>query len=444
MMTNQEQARAILSPSDLLRMRRARWITFGLLALAFMLAFFHRLAPAVLSSELQQAFRTSGAELGMLAAAYFYAYMLMQIPSGVLADTLGARKAVTIGLTLAGFGGLLFAFAEGIGLAMVGRFLIGAGVAFGFLATLKVISQWFFDRQFATYTGLTILLGNIGAIFSATPLAWALGFTGWRMIFVTLGIASLLLAVLVACLVRNRPGDIGLPSMRALEGKPEHPRLQVHWLDGLKRVMRNTQTWPGFVSSFCQGGAFFSFAGLWAVPYLRDIHGMSRTVAANHVTLLLIGFAIGSMSIGMISDRMGRRRPLMLACFWLNIAVWLPLVFCWQLPGAASWVLFFLFGVSSSGYTITLATTKEHNAPALSGMATGVVNTGTFMGAAVLQPFLGWAMDYGWDGAVVDGVRAYSAANYQVGFGILVVALALGLVFAYRVRETFCRYLVAE
>ncbi len=444
MMTNQEQTRVVLSPSDLMKMRRVRWITFGLLALAFMLAFFHRLAPAVLSSELQQAFRTSGVELGLLAAAYFYAYMLMQIPSGVLADTLGARKAVTIGLTLAGLGGLLFAFAEGIGLAMVGRFLIGAGVAFGFLSMLKVISQWFFDRQFATYTGLTILLGNVGAMFSATPLAWALGFTGWRMIFVILGTASLLLAVLVACLVRNRPGDIGLPSMRALEGKPDHAPMQVHWLSGLKRVVRNAQTWPGFVSSFCQGGAFFSFTGLWAVPYLRDIHGMSRAVAADHVTLLLIGFAIGSMSIGMISDRMGRRRPVMLACFWLNILSWLPLVLCWRMPSVASWALFVLFGISSSGYTITLATTKEHNAPALSGMANGVVNTGTFLGAAVLQPFLGWAMDYGWDGALVDGVRAYSALNYQVGFGILVLALVIGLVFAYRVKETFCQYQVSE
>ncbi len=444
MTANQEQSRVVLSPSDLMRMRRVRWITFGLLALAFMLAFFHRMAPAVLSSELQQAFHSSGAELGMLAAAYFYAYMLMQIPSGVLADTLGARKAVTIGLTLAGLGGLLFAFAEGIGLAMVGRFLIGAGVAFGFLSMLKVISQWFFDRQFATYTGLTILLGNIGAMFSATPLAWALGLADWRMIFVILGAVSLLLAVLVACLVRNRPGDIGLPSMRALEGKPDHAPLRVHWLDGLKRVVGNAQTWLGFVSSFCQGGAFFSFTGLWAVPYLRDIHGMSRTVAADHVTLLLIGFAIGSMSIGMISDRMGRRRPLILACFWLNILSWLPLLLCWQMPSAVYWALFVLFGVSSSGYTLTLATTKEHNVPALSGMANGVVNTGTFLGAAVLQPLLGWAMDFGWDGTMVNGVRAYSAADYQVGFGILVIALVIGLASAYRVKETFCRYLVAE
>lgn len=426
------------------RMRRIRWTTYTLVVLGYMLAFFHRMAPAAIATDLQQSFLASGAELGLLAAAYFYTYTVMQIPIGVMADTLGIRKIVAIGAALAGVGSLLFGMADTLAVATSGRVLIGLGVSSMFISLMKLNSVWFHDRHFGTVGGMSILLGNLGSVLAATPLVWAVTHTSWRNVFVAVGLFSLALAVLAWLLVRSHPGEAGLPSMRELEGKEAHPVHQGHWFDGLLKVMRNRATWPGLWPNLGVGGSLFAFAGLWAVPYLRDVYGMERTVAANHTMLLLFSFAVGAMLSGMLSDRLGRRLPVIVIGIAVYVLCWIPIVFAWHLPLSLSYLLFAVMGLGASGFTLTWASVKEVNPPALSGMATSVVNTGSFLGAAVLQPLVGWAMDQGWDGRLQAGARVYSEYNYQVGLGIMLAFATVGLLGALTIRETNCRYITLD
>ena len=422
------------------RMRRLRWTSYTLVVLGYMLAFFHRMAPAAIAGDLQQSFQASGAALGALAAAYFYTYTVMQIPIGVMADTLGVRKIVAIGALVAGLGSLLFGLADTLAAASMGRVLVGLGVSAMFISLMKLNSVWFHDRHFGTVGGMSILLGNLGSVLAAAPLVWAVTHTSWRNVFVAVGLFSLLLGVLVWFLVHSHPGEAGLPTMRELEGKESHPRHHGHWYDGLLKVMKNRATWPGFWPNLGIGGSLFAFAGLWAIPYLRDVHGMSRAVAANHTTLLLFSFAVGAMLSGMLSDRLGKRMPVILGGIALYVLCWLPIVFAWHLPPGLSYPLFAMMGLSASGFTLTWASVKEVNPPALSGMATSVINTGSFLGAAVLQPLVGWAMDQGWDGKLLAGARVYSEHNYQVGLGIMLAFAVVGLLGALAIRETHCRY----
>lgn len=422
------------------RMRRLRWTSYTLVVLGYMLAFFHRMAPAAIAGDLQESFLASGAALGALAAAYFYAYTVMQIPVGVMADMLGVRKIVAIGALTAGLGSILFGLADTLAVASIGRVLIGLGVSSMFISLMKLNSVWFHDRHFGTVGGMSILLGNLGSVLAATPLVWAVTHTSWRNVFVAVGLFSIVLAVLVWFLVHSHPGEAGLPSMRELEGKEAHPRHHGHWYDGLLKVMKNRATWPGFWPNLGIGGSLFAFAGLWAVPYLRDVYGMERTVAANHTMLLLFSFAVGAMLSGMLSDRLGKRMPVILGGIALYVLCWLPIVFAWHLPGSLSYLLFALMGLSASGFTLTWASVKEVNPPALSGMATSVINTGSFLGAAVLQPLVGWAMDQGWDGKLLAGARVYSEHNYQVGLGIMLAFAVVGLLGALAIHETHCRY----
>lgn len=421
-------------------MRRFRWMAFSLLILAYVLAFFHRMAPAAIAGELQRAFNASGAALGTLAAMYFYVYTLMQIPTGVLVDTLGVRKIATLGGLVAGAGSILFAYADTLGEASLGRLLVGLGVSVMFISIMKLNAVWFHDRHFGTVGGLTILLGNLGSVLAAAPLVWALDFTSWRSIFAALGGFSIVLGLLTWFMVRNHPGEAGFPSMRELDGEPPHAPHAGHWYDGLVGVIRNRATWPGFWPNFGIGGTLFTFAGLWAVPFLHDVYAMPRALAAGHTSLLLAGFAIGAMLTGLISDRIGRRRPVMVAGIVLYLLCWLPWLALLQLPQAASLGLFFLMGIGASGFTLAWAVTKEVNPPALSGMATSVVNTGSFLGAGLLQPLVGWVMDLGWDGRISEGVRAYSGENYQAGLLLLFLCALSGLAGAWRSRETGCRY----
>lgn len=433
-----------VTPEQRARMLRLRWAAFTLVVAAYMLSFFHRMAPAAIAGELQRAFAASGAELGMLAATYFYVYTVMQVPTGVLVDTLGVRVTAAIGGVIAGAGSVLFGSADTLALAAAGRLLVGLGVSVMFVSMLKINAEWFYDRYFGTLTGFGVLLGNLGAVLAAAPLVWVLSYATWREVFVALGLFSLVLGGFTAWWVRNRPEDALLPSLREQEGHTPHAPRTGHWYYGLAEVMRNRATWAGFWPALGVGGTLFAFAGLWAVPYLHDVHGMARATAAEHTALLLVGFAVGAFLNGTVSDRLGRRRPLLIGGSALHVLCWLPLLGGSALRPPASLALFALMGLAASGFTLVWAAAKEVNRPALAGMATSVVNTGAFLGSAILQPVVGWLMDRGWDGRVIDGARVYSEANYRTGFGLMAAFALAGLIGALFVRETYGRYAVRD
>ncbi|MBI3574808.1 MAG: MFS transporter [Gammaproteobacteria bacterium] len=415
-------------------MRRLRWTTFALVAVAYMLAFFHRVAPAAIASDLQQAFSASAAALGGLAATYFYVYTVMQIPTGILVDTLGPRRIVTLGGIVAGIGSLMFGYAVTLIDASIGRLLIGLGVSVAFIALLKLNAAWFHDRHFGTAVGLTLLLGNVGAVLAAAPFAWVLQFTSWRTVFIVISGVSFATAVLTWLFVRDHPGEAGLPSMRELDGEAAHPPHAGHWFEGLVTVLKNRLTWPNFWMNLGIGGSFLAFAGLWAVPFLQGVYGMDRAAATQHTSLMLAGFAVGAISVGTLSDRAGRRKPVLIATAFIHLLCWLPLVFSLPLPRLASYLLFLLMGLSAASFTLSWACVKEVNPHALSGIATSVANTGVFLGTGILQPLVGWTIDRA-------GLAQGAASQYHAGILIIVVCVVFGFAGSLRVRETRCRYL---
>jgi len=404
-------------------------IGLALAIAAYLLSFFHRVAPAAISGDLQATFAIDGAQLGSLAATYFYIYTLMQLPTGVLADTLGPRRLLFWGGLVAGGGSLLFGLAPSFGLAFAGRTLVGLGVSVTFIAMLKLIATGFEERRFATLVGVSMLVGNFGSILAGAPLAWAAQAAGWRQAFVAVGVLSIAIALACRAWVAETPA-----------GKVD----RTVWLSGLLTVLRNRATWPGFFMNTGLAGAFFGFAGLWAVPYLTQVHGMSRATAAVHVSTYFLGFAIGCLIWGRLSDALGRRKPVMLAASGVHVLGWFVWLGAGAMPLAATYALCATMGLVTAGFTLSWAVAKEVNPPALSGMATSLVNVGVFLGGAILQPLVGWVMDRSWDGRVQDGVRIYAAADYANGLKLLAAAAILGWLAGLFVRETGCRNIWKE
>ena len=409
-------------------MKAAR-LGLGLAIAAYLLSFFHRVAPAAISGDLQASFAIGGAQLGTLAATYFYIYTLMQLPTGVLADTLGPRRLLFWGGLVAGGGSLIFGLAPSFEMAFVGRTLVGLGVSVTFIAMLKLIATGFEERRFPTLVGFSMLIGNLGSILAGAPLAWATQAAGWRQAFVAVGLLSVAIALASRVWVADTP-----------TGKVD----RTAWLSGLLAVLKNRATWPGFFMNTGLAGAFFGFAGLWAVPYLTQVHGMSRATASTHVSIYFLGFAVGCLIWGRLSDALGRRKPVILAASGVHVLGWLVWLTAGPMPLAASFALCAAMGLVTAGFTLSWAAAKEVNPPLLSGMATSLVNVGVFLGGAILQPLVGWVMDRSWDGAMQNGIRLYAPGDYANGLKLLAAAAFLGWVAALFIRETGCKNIWKE
>ena len=414
-------------------MNRRRTLALAAVVAAYVLSFFQRFAPAGIAADLAEAFNTTASSLGALAATYFYVYTLMQVPTGILVDTLGPRRILLISGVVGGAGSLIFGLAPGLELALVGRTLIGLGVSVTFIAMLKIIAVSFDERRFATLVGLAMLIGNLGSVLAGAPLSWLAQLTSWRNIFVALAIVSLLLGAACWLLVRERP-SLSLPP------QPRHPSPSKLVLPGLLSVLKNHDTWPNVCVNFGLCGSFFAFAGLWATPFLTQARGMTRDVAANHVSLYFVGFALGCVAIGALSDRLGKRKPVLIVSSHLYLLAWLVLLSGMALPLTASYVLFTLMGWVTASFTLTWACTKEVNAPAVSGMSTSVTNMAGFLSGAILQPLVGWAMDRHWRGSLSSsGVRVFSAEDFNAGLLLLTAVAAFGAIATWWIRETGCR-----
>ena len=429
----------MLSAAEYRRFQKVRWTGYVLLVLSYMLVYFHRMAPGVVAADLMQAFHTTGAELGSLAAMYYYIYTAMQMPSGILADTLGPRISVAVGAVVAGIGSILFGLAPDFATASLGRFLVGLGVSVVFVGLMRSNTVWFSERRYGLVSGLTMFLGNMGSILAAGPLAALLLWFSWRNVFVAAGLISLLLALLTFLLVRNRPEDAGLPSVRAMAGETAHAASKHHWWHDLKAVLGNLRLWPGFWVNFGITGSLFAFAGLWGVPLMRDLFGLSRGEASLYTTAALAGFAAGTFLMGWLSDRLGRRRPVILGAGLLSCASWLGLIFLPWGPGWSGFALYAALGLSAGGMVVTYAAAKEWAPPASAGMAIALVNTGLFLGAAIMQPLFGWVADLSWQGTLHDGVRVYDWAGYRNGLAVSAGFAALAVLGGWRLSETGCR-----
>ena len=184
-------------------------VIWALAAALYLIGFFHRVAPAVITGELTAEFGLTAAALGNLSALYFYSYVSLQIPIGALADKLGPRRVLSAGALLASAGAFLFALAPSYVLAGLGRFLIGAGVGVAFVSMLKLASHWFHPARFAMLAGFSLMCGVLGAVTAGAPLRMLSDGFGWRPVVGGIGVLTLALALAIWLRVRDDPNEMG-------------------------------------------------------------------------------------------------------------------------------------------------------------------------------------------------------------------------------------------
>ncbi len=190
---------------------RYRWLMLGIMGVIYFLACLHRISPTVIARDLVNEFGADATSLGLMASAYFYLYAAVQPPVGILSDTIGPRRVVTVFTFVSCLGCLVFGLAPNMFLAGVGRGLIGIGVGGIFVPALKIFSAWYRTKEFAGITGLFLALGNAGNLSASLPLTYLVLLLGWRFSFIGLGGVSMLFGVLAWLFLRDRPEDKGWP-----------------------------------------------------------------------------------------------------------------------------------------------------------------------------------------------------------------------------------------
>jgi len=412
-------------------MKRYRLLIFMLLSSGYVLVYFHRLCTSVLAVELMNDFNAGGPLIGLLGAAYFYSYALMQLPAGMLSDSWGARKTITVFFIVAFIGSMILGMAPTVAWAIAGRVIVGIGVAMLFVPTLKILSEWFEYREFAYMTGILLAMGGVGSFIAATPLALLSTWIGWRYAFVLIGMATLFMALMIWIFVRNRPSDKGWQAVM----QPGKEQLSpVGTFHAVKQVLTCAYFWPVAIWFFFDFAVFFSLGAFWGGPYLIHVYGMSKDEAGRILSMMAAGLVVGGPLLSWLSDRLfrGRKPVLVLTSSGMVIMTGLLVVFTTSIPVWGLYLFFFMLTVCGNATgVIGFTMNKELFPVAIAGTASGLVNLFPFIGGAVFQPFLGYILEK----SAADG-GVYTPDAYQSAFIALFICAWIALAAALCSRET--------
>ncbi|MBP6940455.1 MAG: MFS transporter [Syntrophorhabdaceae bacterium] len=411
---------------------RYRWYIFAILAAQYLIVYFQRVAPAVVAQELIDDFMISGASLGLLASAYFYPYALTQVPVGILSDSWGPKKTLVACGFFASFGALFFGLAPRFEFAFAARAFVGLGVSAVFIATMRVLSEWYRGVELARISGILMAIGGVGWLTATTPLAVLSHAFGWRTSFVVTGAVSLALTVMTWLFVEDSPAKKGMAGIVGHTYNDMPVKRSI--VRDLKVIVREKHFWAIAIWFIMRGGALFGFFGLWAGPYLMDVYQLSKNTTGNILSMIAFAMIFLSPVIGHLSDKtLMSRKKVLVGTSVLNCLCWLVvLLFYKTLSIPALYVLFFLMGVTiSSVGTIAIIATKELFPGEIAGTSMGTMNIFPFIGGIIFQPLMGYVLD---SAGKTQGM--YPPSAYRTIVWILFVTSLIALASIMRSKET--------
>ena len=383
-------------------------VVFLPFAAGYFCSFLFRNVNSVVFPELTQQFGLSPGKLGLLTSAYFITFAVAQLPLGMLMDRYGPRRVNATMLLVAAAGAVVFSMANGMPGLLLGRMLIGMGVAVCLMSSMTVFVIWFPRERTATLFGWMLLVGSLGALSATKPVEMLLRVMDWRALFLMFAGMAVLASAAIFCVVPEKPVTRQHSTLRA--------QIAV-----IGVIFRTRGFWSiAFAAALVQGVAI-GLLGLWAGPWMRDVAGLDRADMASNLLLIATAFGIGGVCCGALSDRLARRgvSPILtyfVGCVACTVCM-LPIVLGYRAGGVVFWSLFVGFSAFGSLSYPLLATRFPAD---ITGRVVTAVNLVTFTCAFAVQFGVGAIINL-WP--VVEG--RYAAEGYAVSFAL---CLALQLV----------------
>ena len=371
-------------------------------AAGYFLSYLYRTINAVLSPYLTTELRLDANDLGLLTSVYFLTFAAFQLPLGVLLDRFGPRRVEAVLLLFAAAGAGVFAGSDDAAGLIIGRGLIGLGVSACLMAAFKAFVLWFPAERLPAANGWVLAAGGLGALVATAPVEFALRLMDWRGLFVGLAGLSVIIAVALLLVVPERGGG-------GVVGDWREP-----WR-GVLDIFRSRIFWWMAPSSVVSQASFLAIQGLWAGPWLRDVAGLPKTVAADYLFWTAAAMVGGFVGLGQLAYRLTRRGipPIAVAAGGMALFMLIQLALLCGFGSKAGWALFGFFGTSG---VLNYAILSQAFPPALAGRVNTALNLLVFVLAFAAQ----WGM-----GVLINQQPAagggYAESGYQLAFGLALV-----------------------
>jgi MFS family permease len=375
-----------------------------------------------MTGELMRDFSVGGSALGGLSAMYFYAYVALQIPVGLLMDRFGPRKLMTGALLLCAVASFSMASSNTVLAASVSRLVIGGSVAFAFVGTLTILTKWFLPERFSTYAGILQSSGMVGAMLGQAPLRMAVETSSWRVALMIMAGVALALAIAAFIIV---PRITKAETTATVDASGQ----------GIGAIIKSLRNWLCVLAGFGLAAPMLGFAALWAVPWLNTVRGFSATQSAGIASLVFMGWLLVAPVVGWISDRINKRKPVLIVGSIISLLGFVTILYVEISSPLLMGALFFMQGAGGCTMVICFTVMRQYNPHGNTSAALGLLNTFVVGSGAVMQPLIGAALDSRWQGAVVDGARVYGADNYHRAFLLLAAANLMAVLCCVCLKE---------
>lgn len=405
------------------------WLVWGLAAAFFFSEYMARVAPNVMHIYLQRSFGINEAGFGILMASFYVPYLIMQIPVGLIVDRISIRWIMTVMALLTALGCCVFGLSSALFTASVGRMLIGFSASFAFVCALRLATSWFPSSMLGLLAGLTQALGMLGAAAGAVPVAFLVESIGWRYSMLVIASLFVVLSILLFQYVQDKPGA---------KSKRLKFSQSTTILNSLRIIISNKQTW---INALYAGFLFAPTAVIGesiGAAYLQFGRNLSAHSAAFAISLIFIGWGIGGPLSGLLSDKIGRRKPIMIASAAMGLMLSSLFVFYPVLNQTSAYMIFFIFGLTNTGVAIAYAVATEQHDRNVVGTAIGFTNMASILIGASLQPIVGWLLDFN-AGELSFQVSNLLLSDFQFGLRVLPLCSFIALILALNVKETYCQ-----
>jgi MFS family permease len=363
----------------------------------YYIAYLFRTISAVMAAPLATELGLGADDLGLLTSVYFVTFAAAQIPIGILLDRYGPRRVQSVLLLVAAVGSTLFAVSDHFLMLLLGRALIGLGVASAMTAGLKALVLWFPGDRVPLLNGLMVMLGALGAVTATLPADLLLDWIGWRELFGLLAALTAASAVMIYLIVPEA-------SPVASGAVPV----------GLRKVYADPRFWRlAPLSASCIGTAW-ALQGLWAAHWLKDVEGLDRAGVVFHLFAMAVALSLGAILLGVAAGRLRRRGVgpevllgLVAAVF---IATQFALILHLPLPSYLQWAVVAAVGAAT---VLSFAILAEYFPKQLAGRANGALNLFHIAAAFVVQYMTGVVLQY-W----TPQAGHYPEIAYQTAFAL--------------------------